>query len=552
MEGQVTETEADRVIETGTLPFFREQEAKLRSSSSIWIVGVVLFVLVVGLLFVLDSGLEVGIYIGALLLPISLYGLYKARQTEVATAEALDHMIEVEERLETGADSDEILTHLQKRISVEDRSHVAEALRTFLAGSPSSEAVPPTARAAFSETDALAESTSFLRAVLILGGLFGTVLFFALELTELSNLAGTESLLQGLRGALASTLTGILGAVTVGFVTTQLRQRVNKIIQETETFLGGTVLPLTREEKAASPPGTEVELWEALQKEVRALNQRIDERTTLMADDAASYARSLEEVSTRLQELPQVRVPPELGNLEDVVEEFSESSNLLYRTTRELVDAVGALGVFAPAKLLRDLEEVREEMAEWRDDANDALQTMVSRTEAGQERLEKSARAMQKDTIEAVETRMTRLDEAVGQLDDAIPRLEGLVRSGVDSMESAGRNLEQVSEKVEDIPHQIKTILEEIQTEIRTFRRTADELSEQTKVMPSRIAAKLDSENGRSVRNTQTQDELMRRLRELEGLVQWHRKVRQGALWKLLGVPLLPTNRLPFMPRREG
>jgi ABC-type transporter Mla subunit MlaD len=185
------------------------------------------------------------------------------------------------------------------------------------------------------------------------------VLFFAAELSGEAILEGRmDELLPGLRGALASTLTGILGSLAVGLLSSAIGRMLDQLGWETEAFLGGPVGKVLKSEPEKQPVKSEVELWESLREEVAILTRGTQEAYNRMADDAHKYGVSLQELQARLNNLPQVQVPEQLGNLEKVVADFAHGAKIIGETVPPLVDAVKTLGVFAPAKLLTDVDRM--------------------------------------------------------------------------------------------------------------------------------------------------------------------------------------------------
>lgn len=554
-------TENERSETSHILRFFQQEEERLRRGTSMmrspwpmaYVAPVVLVFIVLGLLILLESNAPVWAYI-LVLLSVAATGFRQIRITELATADAVKHTAEVERRRLAGANRQQLVTHLETRITADDRSHAAEAIHGFLLGKAGPEAVAPTARSAFSETENLSEFTNFLRGALILGGLFGTVLFFAWELTGLTGAGlaqGQAELLRGLRGALASTLTGIAGALSLGLLANHLGRRIGKIIQETETFLAASLLPLNLKDRGTAPPETEAELWEALRAEVENLSDKVAKRAENMADDASAYAKSLEEVNKRLAELPQIQIPPQLANLEEAVSKFSGGTTLLHETSTQLIESVSALGVFAPARLVSDLDALRTEVSKWKTESKEELEKVGTRVDTAAKNLGSQGEAIASKAAATIDARLGALTGASQRLEEAVPKLQSLIETARESFESStqqvvasGQRIESLKEDLGGLPEQVDAVLDDIQNEIKELQQVAALSSPD-------IVSSPGADGHGSSGNLKLQREMMLRLRELDGLIEWHRNARRGFLWKLLEMPLLPKGRLPFMPRRR-
>lgn len=107
-----------------TLAFFKREEEWLRRGTRFqfmpWpttlIAPVVLTAVVLVLLITLQSNVLVWAYIG-LLAAVAGFGFWQIRLTEHATANALRHATELEQRRQAGGSRAKLVAHLENRIS---------------------------------------------------------------------------------------------------------------------------------------------------------------------------------------------------------------------------------------------------------------------------------------------------------------------------------------------------------------------------------------------------------------------------------------------------
>jgi|GEM_PF-7072464 len=204
----------------------------------------------------------------------------------------------------------------------------------------------------------LAEA-AFLRVVTVLAGLFGTVFFFSQELGGDAAARGTlDPLLTGLRGALACTLSGILGSVVIGFASHRPRHLLAELRGAAERFLLGPVQRAVVAHPSPARVASDVDLWMYLAEEVKELRKEAQAATARMGDDAHSYSLALQEVGHTLATLPHLQLPTELALLEESVAEFREGTRELWKTVEVLVPVVRTLGVEVPARLFERVESV--------------------------------------------------------------------------------------------------------------------------------------------------------------------------------------------------
>jgi hypothetical protein len=317
-------------------------------------VAIVLFLLVIGL----GSPLYVVAWVAAVY-AFTFFGTHRLRRALVVTKTALDHFMKFAEFLSQPHDRRSFQEFVSKHIDPDDDSNVPESISTLCTGQISGENIRAASNRAFAIPASELAVAQYRRTALILSGLFGTVLFFAIELGGSQFLSGDLSvLLPGLRGALASTLTGILGSLTLGFIASSIDRTIEQAVWESEAFLGGPVATTLAMTGTETPIVNETELWAALRKEVAQLREETVLAYSKLANDANTYGKSLEVVSQQIAQVPAVHVPPQLARLDDVVSRFAHGVEVLDKTASGLIEAVGSLGVFAPAKTLQQLDQL--------------------------------------------------------------------------------------------------------------------------------------------------------------------------------------------------
>jgi hypothetical protein len=278
---------------------------------------------------------------------------------------------------------------------------------------------------------------SFVRTVLVLAGLFGTVLFFSRELS--SQVAGgdLDALLPGLRGALASTLSGILGSVTIGFALERPRRIADQLHDAAETFLLGPLRRAVQTRPAPQQVATEIDLWVALADEVATLRDSTAVSAAKMGDDAHSLALTMQQVAAGLAALPHVDLPPELKRLEESVTKFRDGTQRLWDTIEVLVPLVRSLGVEIPARVFEQLDsavKASEQSALASTTAAEQIRTSLADDEAlrrelraHSESLRESALTLKSDAKEAREEFRQRLDSLEASVQSGNGVLDGVL-----------------------------------------------------------------------------------------------------------------------------
>jgi hypothetical protein len=519
--------------------FFESQKRRAAKLSRYrLIIAIGIGIVLVGILIVLGSPWPVLILV-TLLYVLAFFSLWRLQKALNVTEAALSDLEDVARMLGESPPPSRatVVAFVRDRVDPNDESDVPEALSAFCAGQQNSESVRAAANSAFSLPASELSVAQFFRTALVLGGLFGTVLFFALELGKSAILAGDiQSLLPGLQGALASTLTGILGSVAVGHMASAIDQVIERSIWETESLIGG---PFARALQVAAEESTavnEVQLWQQLIEEVRKLRQDTTESYAKVASDVSAHSIALQTLSTQLTELPAVQVPPQLANLEDVVRRFRDGAELLNSSATTLVNAVGALGVYAPAKTLQELDAIRQGVA--------SLQGEVSRTlsEVGAD----VAR-----TRQVVTAGVEEIKEQTTAISPALRVIEGKVDNVQYEVGGTAQGLAGLKEAAERTERSLYVLQEKVVApRTLTMSPTAPE-SGGSHVSIERIEAGLESMNAVEHALTERIDVLAGKLNEMSALNQafamlnrrmaiiltWQEKATRAPLMKLLTLP---------------
>jgi hypothetical protein len=519
---------------------------------------IALSVILVGL----GSPWYVWIYI-ALLWTVSGWGFARLRQALEVTSEAVQHLEQTAAYLGNQPTRDDLVAFLRERSSPDDRSNVPEAIVSLSAGQMSGESIRVAANTSFTHPTSELNFAAYVRNAMVLGGLFGTVLFFAFELGGTAFQEGNlGELLPGLRGALASTLTGILGSLSLGLVASRIEHHLAQLMWETEAFLSGPVagaLAVTPQKRSLR---TETDLWESLREEVARLAEGTAREYARLGGDLHGHARSLEELSRQIGDLPAVQVPPELARLGPAIDQFTHGTDVLAKTSSVLVEAVAALGVFAPAKLLSDVEELASSSAARDSAVATRLATLDARVTSMGSRvddihLRTGIPERLWESLSALDAAMRRSGEQIAALAEEVRRKQdvGTVATAVEEAVASVQRLEgglstfrgEVSAEVDRLARATSALDESA----AGVRGAASELSGATAGV-SKAAPELQKHAARladAVDRTQQQEKLLQRvearLRPLDAVYEWHERARRAPLMKLLTLPLWRSRGTP-------
>jgi hypothetical protein len=528
--------------------------------------------------------------------------------------EAIDHLNEVAKLVHEKKSRGDLLEWVAKNVSPRDRSNVPEALDSLAQGTITGDSIRVAASSAFAQPVSELNFAAFLRTALVLGGLFGTVLFFAMELSGPALINGSlADLLPGLRGALASTLTGILGSLALGYSVSRIDKHVDDLIRGTEAFLGGPLSVALAAVPGKSPIHSEVELWESLRTEVSRLTEQTQAAFERMGSDIHAHAAALQKLGEQLGAAPAITVPPELANLHTVIGDFSRGTELLNKTATALIQTVGSLGVFAPTKMLQDIEQMNrsvdehqrrmdramaqqsEHIAQGLGKVGTQLQRAAGDMERAGQTLEQSAQAAQARVAEVAEKVVSRLGtaadltgvhEAATQTLSAVHALQNdaaatrsmlqaqheavaSTAAGLSGVHAAAdRTLETVQRLHDDLAA-TRTALEagqsgaastaadvqraatSLQSLTGTITTAAQQLSGVAPTLESQAAA-----TGKLADAVEKQSgdlgALSRRLARLDEVFRWHDRARRAPLMRFLTLPWRPGSRAVATSGADG
>jgi hypothetical protein len=529
--------------------FFETQKrrAAILSRNRLIIASGIAIVLLV-ILLILKSPWQVWILV-ALLYALAFYSLFRLQKALNVTEAALSDLEDAARMLGESPPPSrgKVIAFVRDKVDPNDDSDVPEALSAFCAGQQGSESVRAAANSAFSLPASELSVAQFFRTALVLGGLFGTVLFFALELGKSAILAGDiQTLLPGLQGALASTLTGILGSVAVGHMASAIDQVIERSIWETESLIGG---PFARALQVAADDSTavnEVQLWQQLIEEVRKLRQDTTESYAKVASDISGHSVALQTLSTQLAELPAVQVPPQLASLDDVVRRFRDGAELLNNSATTLVNAVGALGVYAPAKALQELDvirqgvislqgEVNRSLNEVRADVGSTRQVVTAAIEDIRERT-----AGLSPTLIGIEKKVDNVQYEVGGASNVLVSLKGAAERTEQSLYALHGKVETrggpLTIPLDPGSNGSDASVQRIAAALESMSETELTLADRTEVLAGKLDAMTEHHKALAILN-----------RRMALILTWQERATRAPLMKLLTMPF-SRNKLAERP----
>lgn len=553
---------------------FESERAGMRGGATTAVfAGALLFALLLGILLWLESGAAVYVYV-ALLFAIACYGLLQIRDATQALESAAEDLSALALDAAEAASREGFLEKVARRQRAAERSDVPDALLGLASDRVTAERTQGVARAAFRSALARMNETAFLRTALVLGGLFGTVLFFANELVGTQILRGDLSvLLPGLRGALASTLTGILGSLVLGLLASRLERIIDGMLSETEAFLLGPVSTVLQATTARRAVTTETDLWQQLVEEVAQLRQEAADSLAGMGTDAHVFAKQLENVVDQIRMLPAVTVPPNLADLGAVVTEFRTGMKDLKETVDVLVPAVQTIGATLPLETAANVQM----LLELEDAGRRAMEHHIGEVRTAISRME-NAVAENQTSIEALREAERAAPTEVLALAGAARDEAHAARQGVAQLASAltehGRRLDAVQEALRTTEgtqqalaltqadlvragEAVQASAGELRAESDSLRETASQIDEAT----TRFTAAGSALQGRLhvmdevIRKVHDQDGAFARIEESVGqtvgelqrrlspLLDWHRRAASAPMMRFLTLPLWAGNR---------
>lgn len=549
-------------VSTNYAQFYTRQSGPLGELRGLTLaIPALLLLVLAGILTWLGSPLPVWGYI-AVLWTVSWWGFQRLRKALAVTSAAVLHLEQTATYLASQPTRDDLLAFLRDKSSPDDLSNVPEALLSLSAGQVSGESIRVAANTSFAHPTSELNFAAYVRNAMVLGGLFGTVLFFAIELGGTGFQEGNVGeLLPGLRGALASTLTGILGSLSLGFMASRIEHHLAQLVWETEAFASGPVAAALTTTPPKRSLHTEVDLWEALREEVARLADRAGEVYDRLGADIHGHARSLEVLSQQLGDLPAVQVPPELGRLGTAIDQFTHGTDVLAKTSTVLVEAVGALGVFAPARLLDDVERLASGSEERDRTLGAGLVSLADRVKAMAGRVDEIHGRV--GVPDRLWESLAALDAATRRNSEQIAALAAEVRSRQDAG-AVTAAVQHAVASVQGLESGLATLRADISSEVDRLghassgldaaaagiRGAAAELSGITgtvaKAAPElqKQAARLADTVDRAQRQEKVLLQVEAKLRPLDEVYAWHERARRAPLMRLLTLPLLPAGGL--------
>ncbi len=521
-------------------------------------------VLLLVLLGWLRSEAGVWVYIG-LLFAVALWGFAHLERARKSILLALGHLAGLEALVRSGASRDAVLAHLGRERYVAEGPEVPEALLALAEGPVSGDGIRVAAASAFSLPAKELNFSSFLRAAMVLGGLFGTVLFFALELAGMKSLATDPTqVISGLSGALVSTLTGIVGSLALGLATSFMDRHVEDLVRETEAFLGGPFSKALAAVPARRAVQSEAELWESLRTEVAQLTARSTEAFGRMGSDIHAHARALEALGEQLRNAPAIVVPPELANLGTVVGEFARGAELMDRTATLLVNTVATLGVFAPAQMLQEIGEMKESVAAHQREVETALATQTRSIDTGLGQVSSTLADAGTGVAAAsrtLETTATATQARVGEVAGEVLRKMGRTVDLASVQETASqtqRTVEGLREDLAETRRMLDGQQAQVSDTLAQFQNTAEALGGVTGTVSAAaetISAAAAAAEAQAPFVASVKDALDRQGRELGALARrlgdvfrWHERAQRAPLMQMLTMPWRRSSRTAHDP----
>ena len=562
---------------------FERERAKMGDGPQVMqIAGATLGIALLALLLWLQSGPAVFVYV-AILFGGAYYGLRQIRDATREAQSAAKDLNKLALAAEASASREEFLEAVASRGRASDRSDVPDALLNLASGAITGERAQGVARAAFRSALARMNEAAFVRTALVLGGLFGTVFFFANELIGREILQGNLSvLLPGLRGALASTLTGIAASLLLGLLASRLERLVDDTVAETEAFLLGPVSMLLQATTARRAVTTETDLWQRLVEEVAELRREATDSFASMGTDAHGFAKQLEGVVGQMRMLPAVTVPPNIADLGIVVTEFRAGMKNLKETVDILVPAVQTIGATLPLEVAANVQSLLEREAA----GQRAVQSQFSEIRSAISRLD-GAVSENRNAIEALrqeqraapaellaqasaardEAHATRQDVAqlasgFAEQGQKLGRIQEALRTAEDTQIALARTQEALVHAAQIV----QTGARDLSVESASLHETASRIDEATgrftdvgSTLQNRLSGidellrKVDQQRGMLTRIEElvggTVEELLTRLTPLS---DWHRRAASAPMMRFLTLPLWAGDRQASMRDPEG
>lgn len=420
--------------------------------------------------------------------------------------------------------------------------------------------------------DARLEEAASYRPILVLGGLFGTVLFFAFELGRPSLIGGAiAELLPGLQGALLSTLTGLLGSALLGYYVGRADRERSLLEADLLAFVRGPLWLRLETERTVTEGEDNATFWSLAAQELRRLREDTSSMYLSVANQVNGYAAALEQIQQRLSSLPAMKVPKELAHLSGVAQGFEHGMKAMNEGVRVLVAAVDIASTDLPERLVQRVEAIQEEQ-----DLHRKSLVSLDRSLAG---LSERLRAID---LESVPPELTRLSGEVRRTGQRIEEIHGATRSQVGlvaRLEEQNRLLDVTRKALEGTRDQLREATAELgtstgllndvvgtlQTSGRAMENAAKRTSEthgSIEALSGTVSRSLESLDMRLEAIHDAQQEIKHiaaretslqridaKLSRLQSVVHWVERAHRAPLVRVLTSPWLPER---LRRRRNG
>lgn len=461
--------------------------------------------------------------------------------------------------------------HLLASAPLQDERYRGLAL-TVGAASPSRPDLALAAGGLLEPLDARLEEAASYRPILVLGGLFGTVLFFAFELGRPSLVAGAiAELLPGLQGALLSTLTGLLGSALLGYYVGRADRERSLLEADLLAFVRGPLWARLETERTVTEGEDDATFWSLAAQELRRLREDTTSMYLSVANQVNGYAAALEQIQQRLSSLPAMKVPKELAHLSGVAQGFEQGMKAMNEGVRVLVAAVDIASTDLPERLVQRVAAIQEEQ-----DLQRKSLVSLDRTLAG---LSERLRAID---LESVPPELARLSGEVRREGQKIEEIHGATRSQaglVQRLEEQTRLLEESRTSLDDTRDQLREATAEVGTSTRllddvagTFQTSGGEIENAARRLAEThgsieaLSGAVDRSLGnlarqvdvvrsaqQEIQQTAAREDTLQRLdakvSRLQSVVQWVERVHRAPLMRVLTSPWLPER---LRRRRDG
>jgi hypothetical protein len=443
--------------------------------------GIVVLAVAVSWLF-LGAGnasqAAVGVWV-MLLVAAGVYAFSRVWKAATATGTSVGALAAYARVVETeGADRAKLLDVLGKGRSQRDDSHVAEALGGMAQSPHYGGGAQAASASAFARPRALLGLAVYWRTLLVLLGLAGTVFFFAAQLSS-QDAGALGPVLDGLRAALASTLSGIVLSFAVGVGVGRLESELDELQAETEAFLGGPFAKALEPSLDPAEAQSEADLWVSLQLMVKQLVHSISTDTETLRTAVQEHALALQTVADQLSRQPVPEWPKQLDHFAGQVGTLSRSVTLIQQSLQSATEAMTVLARDLPSELVKEARASRS-----------ALQGMEQSTrslEASQSRLAGSVSSLGETfspltaDLRSLRTDIQRVDGGLGDVGTRLDSLDDAFTAGISTIE---RTVEGTRVGYDEAFDALATTAQELRTSSAALLSELRDLSASLKTVP--------------------------------------------------------------------